>query len=448
MWLGIDDTDSPDGGCTTWVLSEILRETSGYDLIGEPRLVRLNPNVPFKTRGNAALGARWGRGRGPRRRIGEVRGEPLWAYPRGGPLSRTDRTSLLDQALHVVQQEARWSSPATDPALVASPGPLPPSLYWRAMDDIIDPWPVLELLAARPGTEVVCYRSLQGLVGAAAVMAWPARRRTWELITYRPRSRWGSLERRVSVSSVRSMAARHPETFQSYDPETRRLLVSPHTPCPILWGLRGRRPLGLLRARREVRGEGYERWVLFQTNQATGDHLLPRTLAQAAPGRSGRFDVRVAGPPHQLRGGHVVLPVEDDTGRLDCLAFAPTRTLPPVAVQLRPGDALRVWGAIPAEGPTPALHLEGLRVLRALPVFEKLGNPRCTACGHGTRSAGRGKGYRCRSCGARLPPEAVRGKWKSRRYLVKTYHPTASARRHLAPMPNRPWGRRAATRYY
>lgn len=54
--IGIDDTDSPDGMCTTYLgalLCESL-EDEGFK-ITEKILARLNPNAPFKTRGNAAV---------------------------------------------------------------------------------------------------------------------------------------------------------------------------------------------------------------------------------------------------------------------------------------------------------------------------------------------------------------------------------------------------------
>ena len=55
LHIGIDDTDSLDGGCTTWLITEIISELSDLDLIAPPRLVRLNPNVPWKTRGGVLL---------------------------------------------------------------------------------------------------------------------------------------------------------------------------------------------------------------------------------------------------------------------------------------------------------------------------------------------------------------------------------------------------------
>src|SRR5690348_17412068 len=65
LWIGVDDTDSLQGMCTTFLATEIVRDlTLDLDLIGYPRLVRLNPNIPWKTRGNGAVCIRVGKGMG------------------------------------------------------------------------------------------------------------------------------------------------------------------------------------------------------------------------------------------------------------------------------------------------------------------------------------------------------------------------------------------------
>ena len=74
LWVGVDDTDSLQGMCTTFLATEIIRDlTEDFDLIGYPRLVRLNPNIPWKTRGNGAVCLRFGAGVGP---------PPAWATAR------------------------------------------------------------------------------------------------------------------------------------------------------------------------------------------------------------------------------------------------------------------------------------------------------------------------------------------------------------------------------
>jgi tRNA(Ile2)-agmatinylcytidine synthase len=56
MLIGIDDTDSPQGMCTTYLGAVLVRRLiQAHMQVKEARLVRLNPNVTWKTRGNAAI---------------------------------------------------------------------------------------------------------------------------------------------------------------------------------------------------------------------------------------------------------------------------------------------------------------------------------------------------------------------------------------------------------
>ena len=57
LHIGIDDTDSPDGMCTTYLASQIINKfkDNGIELADYPRLIRLNPFARFKTRGNGGV---------------------------------------------------------------------------------------------------------------------------------------------------------------------------------------------------------------------------------------------------------------------------------------------------------------------------------------------------------------------------------------------------------
>lgn len=436
IWLGVDDTDSPRGGCTTWVLTELigLARDLRIDLIGEPRLVRLNPNVPWKTRGNAALAARFGEGRGRRRRVGEIDGRPVWSFASGTRLPASRESRFLEKAWEKVLAGSRRGEPRTDPALVAVPHRLPARLYYRAVREIVPVEETRRYLAS-VGAVVRTEGSGRGLVGASAAIAWPGRRVTWELIAYRPIARQGD-RRTVDGASVRAAAQRHSALFLCHDPRTRRLLVTPHTPCPILFGLRGTRPEAPLRARSDVRSEPVDRWVLFRTNQATGDHLVDRPASELVAFGSGRITGRVAEPPRSLRGGHAQIRLVDASGTaLDAIAFEPTKTLPPVVRRLAPGDRVEVWGS---RGSDPVLKMEGLRVLSLAPRWAPGTPPVCPECGRATRSMGTARGYRCPQCRCRLPPEAI-GRIRVAAGIARgVYHPTPSARRHLAPLGPEP----------
>ena len=283
----------------------------------------MNPNIPWKTRGNAALSARFGLGRGPRRKVGEVAGRAVAAFARGDPLpaerAEEFRAALWDRVL----ADSELEEPGTDPALVVADRLLPSSVYWRTVREVVAP-EVARSELERAGAWWRTRGSDRGLVGAAAAIAWPGRRATWELTSYRAHARRGRL-RSVDAASVHAAAGRHPALFLCEDPRTRRLLVAPHTACPVLFGLRARRPGPLLRARTEIRSEPVDRWMLFRTNQASGDHLAEREPSDLGPFMSARLRATVAAPPEVLPGGHVRLRLRAREGSvLDCLAFEPT----------------------------------------------------------------------------------------------------------------------------
>lgn len=56
LHIGLDDTDSPNGMCTTYLGALLYRELSRFgEPVDLPKLIRLNPNIPYKTRGNGAV---------------------------------------------------------------------------------------------------------------------------------------------------------------------------------------------------------------------------------------------------------------------------------------------------------------------------------------------------------------------------------------------------------
>src|SRR5881409_856775 len=93
--IGIDDTDSKLGGCTSYTATLIVDELRKKKLAPSdfPWLVRLNPNIPWKTRGNGAL-----------------------AIHLVADSNRIEEVKQL--ALSIVEKSSDPSIPATDPAVV------------------------------------------------------------------------------------------------------------------------------------------------------------------------------------------------------------------------------------------------------------------------------------------------------------------------------------------
>src|SRR5688500_7603819 len=57
LHVAFDDTDSRAGRCTTHLAFKVAEHLkgAGAKLVDYPLLIRLNPNIPWKTRGNGAV---------------------------------------------------------------------------------------------------------------------------------------------------------------------------------------------------------------------------------------------------------------------------------------------------------------------------------------------------------------------------------------------------------
>jgi tRNA(Ile2)-agmatinylcytidine synthase len=402
--LGLDDTDSRERGmCTTYVADTVARRlTDTGASVERVLLVRCNPAVEHKTRGNAALAI------------------------------HTDAAveTVFDIAETIVDDIAETADDRTNPGIVVAPG---------GPDDVPDGVAAFARAAARShhtrddarehvdsaGYRARGWKNGRGVIGAlAAVGAWCAFDDwTYEHITYREPSRWGT-DREVDVDSVFEAAdAYYPGVWDTVDRGSGEAVCVPRTPGPVLYGIRGD-DAGTCRAVSDhIESESVDRRRTFVTNQGTDAHLREGTVSTARDGRSYRLDGRVAEAPETRRGGHVFFSIEDDEV-LTCAAFEPTKRFRDQVRNLRAGDRLTVCGEV-SDG---TLKLEKFAV-RELNRTE-LVTPTCPDCGRTMESAGRGQGYRCRDCGT-----STEGKTEQRidRDLkVGWYEVPPRARRHIA----------------
>jgi tRNA(Ile2)-agmatinylcytidine synthase len=418
MYVGFDDTDSVRGGCTTFLATDVVAglQDAGYRLIGYPRLVRLNPNIPWKTRGNGAIALRIGIGSGEKSVIGDVSGEPIVCCSRQkGEPPIADIKSLLESAIGEHTREG------AQPAYVLSPRKLPYALYRNAVRTIVSQEDVLTHLDGR--AEYRLYGGGRGVVGAAAAIAWKPFDRTYELITYGD-------DKRLDRESVIAMDARCPTTFNNYDYRNAYVALLPKAPSPVFYGIRGDDVGELRRARELVGAAKEERWLIFETNQGTDAHLQKKELADAAPYESVIVRGTVDGEPRTIKGGHVVFSISANGHSVDCAAYEPTKEFRHVVKQLRHGDEVMVYGGVRAQPFT--INLEKLKVERLADVIEKLENPVCPHCCKHMKSAGTRRGFRCVNCGARAGEEAARYVRVRRLLAPGFYEVPVIARRHLA----------------
>jgi len=412
LHIGLDDTDSPEGGCTTYIGARLIEELEalGVRFTDYPNLLRLNPNVPWKTRGNGAVCLRM-----------EV--EPAME----GVVRR--------MVVEAVEGQAEFQCGNTNPGVVFHTGEVPDSFKdfsERVVQGVVTLEEALSLID-EAGAQAIGYKNMRGLIGALAAVGGLQRGdHTFEVLTYRRAENCGS-PRTLDEDSVRAMdEATGDGTFNNVDPESGRVLIAPHGPDPVLYGVRGEAPERVYVAYGLVRpGEPVERWAIFRSNQGTDAHLRHRSkVEELEPYSPAIVSGEVAEAPRTIKGGHVIFGLSDETGRTDCAAYEPTGSFREVVRRLIPGDSVRAYGGVREEGSRRTLNLEKMEVL-GLAEDIRMANPVCPECSGAMESMGRGKGYRCRRCGHRDSNLEKQQVVVDRGLKVGLYIPTAGAQRHL-----------------
>ena len=421
LHIGIDDTDSEKGGCTTYTAAVLFQELlgRGFKPSDFPWLVRLNPNIPWKTRGNGALAIHFF--------IDEEQIEDVHRIA----METVDKTTVA-------------SAHGTDPAIAFLKGQVPRALReysTRALHDVLS---VREAraVARRAGAEVHALMGVRGLIGSLAAIGAGLDfvEHTFEIIAYRISENLGN-PRRINHDSVKLMNSKYGNrTFNNLDSESGRVLVSPHGLDPVLLGIRGYSPNDVLDAFKELQlNEEIERVMIFRTNQGTDAHIgRTRKAVDLKPHQSGALTGRVDDVPRVLRGGHVIFRLRDDSGLIDCAVYRPTGSLAMAARDLLPGDTVSVYGGVRRwrEG-TPTLNVEKLEVLHMVEKIQQA-NPMCSSCGGRCESMGRGQGLRCKKCGQRNE-YASKIQVRQERHIQSTiYVPPPRARRHLTKPDSKP----------
>jgi len=370
--IGLDDTDSREQGmCTTYVATRLAeRVAAAGGAVERLLLVRLNPAVEHKTRGNAALAVH-------------------------ADIDAEQAQTLARDVLDLAATEDDRTNPG---AVVADcpPESVPEAVAGFAADAVCDH---LDREAGRKrcaeaGFWTDSRGNGRGLIGAlAAVGAWRAFEEwTSECISYREESRWGT-DREVDFDSVFAAAdAGYPVVWDTVDREEEIAVCVPRTPCPILHGIRGDDPEAVQRVARRIESEPVADRQLFVTNQGTDAHLTDATVADVCDGRAYRVTAEVSTAPRTREGGHVFLTLDGNNHELQAAAFEPTKRFRDHVRKLRPGDRITACGEV-SDG---TLKLEKFAV-RELHTTEFV-TPDCPECGRSMKSAGANAGYRCRDC--------------------------------------------------
>ena len=386
MHIGFDDTDSTKGGCTTYLAALLIEELENFhvEFKDYPSLIRLNPNVPWKTRGNGALCLRF-------------QCDPEY------------REEIKDLALTLWEENSAINEKGTDPGIVFfEKQQIPEELgaFAKKTETTIVTLKEALALINKFGAEACGFNSCRGIIGALAAIGETLNcDHTYELIAYRNSQNWG-LKRKMDATSIFEMDTQlQPYTFNNVDSEKCRVIITPRGPDPILFGIRGESPEIVKKAYGMVKSlEPVERWVIFRSNQGTDAHLKPsQSLGSIEPYSSIIAKGFVSQNPHIVPLRHVIFSIKDNSAEIDCAAYEPTGSLRKIARELVVGDSIEVYGAVhkPTLSKPITINLEKINVLTLTPKT-LMQNPLCPNCGKRLKSMGRNQGIRCEKCGEKF----------------------------------------------
>ncbi|MFA6710407.1 MAG: tRNA(Ile)(2)-agmatinylcytidine synthase [Candidatus Methanomethylophilaceae archaeon] len=422
MFVAVDDTDSLNGNCTTFLATEIIKEMiKDHDLIEHPRLVRLNPAVPWKTRGNGSLVMQFGHGCGQKKFIGVLDRKKLYCF---SDLQKedSDLESICKRLIPIV--EANHSEDANPGMVITNIRP-DPLFYTNGVRTIMDR-KTIETELKRIDAKTFTIGNGRGIIGATCGLAWIPVDTTFELLAYRHREKWGT-PRQYDPLSVRDMDHTFLTTFNSWEDRENKVAMIPATPCPVLYGLRGDDLSDLIAAADTLVTEDRERWVVFLTNQGTDDHII-HEATELIPNQSYSIIGTVIAKAHHIKGGHTFIDIDTRYGTVTCGAYEPSKEFRLSFDQLIPGDTIEVLGEF-RESPR-TLNVEKLHVIDAVKISRKLSNPTCPECHRKMDSIGKGQGYRCRAC--HIKTKDVPTENGTRWILPGWYEPPTASRRHLS----------------
>jgi len=409
MFIGIDDTDSRERFCTTYLATLLMEELGKRYKMDTPKLIRMNPMVKYKTRGNGGIALR--------------------VLDRD--LTDRDIDYIKEIVLKYVEEYSDLEDENTNPGVVflmeedyrKNRGILR-RYYKKVLYDIVDLQYAKDIVE-KIGGEYIGYKKGYGIIGALGSIASTGPY-TYELLTYRKRENWGK-ERIIDERSVIEMDREtFPYTFNNVDGD--KPIIAPNTKCPVLYGIRGVRRDVLLKAMKMIKcREEIDRYMIFKTNQGTDAHLRPMKIKDIYPNTGVIVYGVVTEEPRSIRGGAVVFKVSDGTGEISCVAYEPTKRFRDIVRKLKKDDMIGVYGTV-RERPL-GINMEKLKVVKLAKVYVK--DKRCS-CGGTLKSKGIKSGYVCNRCKKKVDYNSI-GLIEVKRDISEGFYEVPpSARRHLS----------------
>ncbi|MCS3924346.1 tRNA(Ile)(2)-agmatinylcytidine synthase [Methanosalsum natronophilum] len=378
MIIGIDDTDSREGMCTTYLCTTLADELIEFGEVSKDLLlIRLNPTIPYKTRGNAAVALQ---------------------------INTEVPQDVIKHVSKRVFQLSRLSDENTNPGIVFVPDNISKNaqsqlvaFFREATRSVIEINSAISMIN-RMSLEYKGFKNGRGLIGALAACGAVFDDKmdyTYEYIAYRKREAWGNLRYVDEKTIFMAHKKTYPKTWDNVDTTAKKAVCIPKSGDPVLYGIRGSCIESIFQFISMLKSESVENSALFRTNQGTDMHILAvDTIKKIVNMKSYKVRCIVDSIPKTLHGGHIILRVCDDYGyKLDCAAYEPTKQFRHIIKKLLPGDIVVLFGSVMGS----TLNIEKIHI-KTLTKYYEIINPICPSCKKRMESAGKNKGYRCKKC--------------------------------------------------
>lgn len=423
--LGIDDTDSAElGGCTTYIGTKLflkLSKTYPMVILEEfPYLIRLNPNNPFRTKGNGSVIIK-------------------------GLIHPSFISWFESKVTQFIVSSSKLEDDRTNPGLVIWYGKISEPLQKfgnRALWDIID----IEDLEIFIHTRNVYHyypKNKRGLIGCFAGIGLSSNLEdyTFELLQYRfppyVQERYENLEPiwRVDENDF--------DLFNCVDIPNKIIKIFPKGVDPVFCGIRGETPKKLIEYWNAIQPQPkMELWMIFKTNQGTDAHLLNTPIISLDHPKFLPFRVinivgTIVSNPLTEMGGHVSFWFKSSTGEktINCFAYEPTKEFRVFVLDLLIADEIEISGNIrPADTSRSLDMVINLEKIKILKLQEKIltKNPICPQCSKRMESAGKNQPFRCKKCKLTIDKSKLETHLISRQIKENDiYLPAIDAQRHL-----------------
>ena len=374
------------GGCTTETLFHLIEALPEHVKVGPTRLVRLWPFAQQRTRGNAAVAVEL--------TTDDEQGlfvflEQYW----------TNNILPLKGLVQTSQHNERQQFPS-DPGMVWFSELISDSKIYR--EGLRQELVLKQLPIATKSW------GGHGRIGATLAVLWPCEDSTFEAIAWRTTSSAGSRQLdEQAIQHIEQMEG----TFLCRDDRLGKSLLAPRGVSPVLFGIRAWTKEAAEEALQVLldapQTEPVIGSLVFETNQATNDHLDNSVIYQVQ-----KIEI--------LRGGHTVI----HTSERRFLAFKESGHIATISQQLREGDIIECKGL---KAPDKSVHVEFMKLHELVPEKQR---PECPTCMKSMSSMGKHQGLRCKKCGFKMEDCWI----ETPRLLPldQWIQPPASSRRHLA----------------